>query len=80
MNIKEFIKLIETVGFEQDSNERFVYKKFVIYLYLEGYNLFTNGSFKDYEYSNLEPIYNNFKNELRSIKLKKLLGEQKLIS
>ena len=65
MTREEFKKYIESIGF----------KKYVIDLYNNYYN-FHNGSkwYYDIYYNDLRPLENEFKQELRSIKLKKILG------
>ena len=77
MNREEFKKLIESIGFEYNRLYYFHnYDEYRIDLYDYHY-YFDNGSgWIDYEHylNDLTPIQEHFKKELRSIKLKGLLG------
>ena len=75
MNQKEFITLIESIGFKFDNYYGFfVYKEFIVSLWDVKYN-FYNGSnwHNNIPLNELRPLVKYFKNELRSIKLKQLL-------
>ena len=76
MNCKEFEKLIKSIGFDYDVSEHiYIYKHFGIDLYNECYNFYNGYEWNGgYYYNDLKNIENNFKKELRSIKLKQLLG------
>ena len=71
---EEFEKLIESIGFKS-IGRYYYYKEFVIYLYANEYN-FYNGSewVYDIDLNDLRLIENYFKKELRTFKLKKILG------
>ncbi len=75
MSNDEFIKLIESIGFKNYTGSNFYgYKGFRIELFKDNYNLWNGSNWVDYiPYTDLTPIENKFKNELRSIKLKELL-------
>ena len=71
MNNEEFINYIKSIGFKHHYNDRYLYKKYYIDLYITIYD-FYNGS---------EMFYNIVLNDLtplkqieRSNKLKKILG------
>ena len=73
---EEFIMFIESIGFKSIKfNSYYSYKEFEIYLHGVYYILY-NGSERicDFYYNDLTPFDKYFKNELRSIKLKKILG------
>ena len=76
MNQEEFKKYIESIGFVKNVRI-YYYKEFKIQIYLfdDEYD-FYNGSYwiDDIPYNDLELIEKNFKKELRSFKLKQLLG------
>jgi hypothetical protein len=76
MNQEEFIILIKSIGFEKFGDHLYNYKEFSIYLYfhVDEYD-FRNGYewTDDISLNDLTPLENNFKKELRSIKLKQLL-------
>ena len=79
MTQKEFKKYIKSIGFKlydyNDYGFRYEYKEFRIDLYNDGdYDFFSasNGVY-NISHSDLKPIYDHFKQELRSIKLKKIL-------
>ncbi len=83
MEREEFIKFIESIGFVQGSFPYvYTYKKFRIHFqYADGYSL--NDGFKwitNILYKDFKIIEKYFKKEIRSIKLKQLLGESRLIS
>ena len=75
MNINEFIKLTESIGFKFNIDYIYVYKNFRIYFHVECYD-FWNGSewIKYIPYNDLEHIDKYLKKELRAIKLKHILG------
>ena len=74
---EEFKELIESIGFKSYTNYLYCYKEFTIDLYNSFYDFydFYNGSkwFYTVPYTDLTPINNDLKQELRSIKLKELL-------
>ena len=80
MNYDEFKKLIESIGFK--SNVFHIYQKdyngvksYSINLYNDCYHFFYGSEWIiDIPLNNLTPIEKYFKRELRSIKLKGLLG------
>ena len=71
---EEFIIFIESIGFK--SIGRYYYKEFVIYLYDIYHYDFFNGSewIFNIKLNDLRLIENYFKKELRTFKLKKILG------
>ena len=73
MSREEFKQFILSIGFKY--NGYYVYKEFVIYLYYNDYD-FHNGSewYDNNDINDLRLIENYFKRELRSIKLKNILG------
>ena len=74
MNREEFIIFIISLGFEYNGF-CYRYKNYIIYLYQDHYDLFNgyiDGSI--IKLNDLSPLEKYFKNELRSIKLKKILG------
>ncbi len=75
MSRDQFTKLIESIGFETKCGIiSYFYKENQIYIAITTYHLHINSEFKGiYIFSNLEPIEDYFKNELRSIKLKQIL-------
>ena len=74
MSTGEFKKFIESIGFKYDGYS-YLYKEYRIDLYPTHYYFF-NGSkgSKFLDLNDLKPIEDYFKNELRSIKLKKILS------
>ncbi len=73
---KEFIKLIESIGFKFKLGDVYQYKEFVIELYsydTDSYDFYNGYIWESYDSFGLEPINNYLKKELRSIKLKQLL-------
>jgi hypothetical protein len=85
MNIEEFIKYIELIGFRYISYDHYIYKykEIKLDLYSDSYDsyYFWNGSdwIYDIPLNDLKPINEYFKKELRCIKLKALLGDPGLI-
>ena len=73
MNRKEFIILINSIGFKIHYGE-LVYKEFKIEIRSDYFN-FYNGSewVENISYTDLKPFEEYFKKELRSYKLKALL-------
>ena len=79
MSRDEFEKLIISIGFKlgfkQHYNDIYSYKEFGIYLYIDHYIFsYPSRSINIHSLDNLTPLHKEFKNELRSIKLKKLLS------
>ena len=78
MTREEFIKFIESIGFKYNKHKDYYdYKEYGIYLLQNNYNyyVFYNGSgCITYVLDDLTPLEKYFKNELRSIKLKNILG------
>ena len=80
---EEFIKYIESIGFKllyrYPKILLYEYGKHNIDLYEDYYYYYTRFPFEgacdigEYNFNNLRPFETNFKKELRSIKLKKLL-------
>ena len=78
-----FITYIKSIGFNKIINKYnnvYVYKNYEINLYTYHYEFYNNKTpiltseyFFGFEYEDLKPVMNEFKNELRSIKLKKIL-------
>ena len=81
MSEEEFIKYIESLGFKNNYGGlyQYQYKEFRIDIspidIFPSTNHFYNGSewIVNESFSDLTPLENNFKRELRSIKLKQLL-------
>jgi hypothetical protein len=74
MKQEEFKKYIKSIGFNTIGYNYYQYKEFRIDLHYDYFYYFYIGSeWSGHYYTDLDPIYNNFKNELRSIKLKELL-------
>ena len=76
MDVLEFKKIIESIGFKDINYAYYEYKEYTIYLYGVYYD-FHNGFYWNsctYELNDLTPIQENFKKKLRSVKLKKILG------
>ena len=73
MSRDDIEKLIISIGFKY--NVYYEYKEYCIVLYKDQYS-FYNGSewIRNIYLNDLSPIKEHFKNELRSIKLKKILG------
>ena len=74
MNREQFIKYIKSLGFKYNV-DYMVYenKRYTIYVNNEFYS-FLNEPWVYYRYNNLTPFNKYFKQELRSIKFKKILG------
>ena len=79
VDLLDFQKYIKSIGFKFDDNyheykKYYEYKKFRIYLYTNYYS-FYNGYEWIYnrDLNDSTPLEKEFKNELRSIKLKELL-------
>ena len=74
MSKEEFKKYIESIGFKYDSYS-YLYKNYQIDLYNNNYNFYNRSGWAlNISLNNLKPLQKEFKNELRSIKLKKILG------
>ena len=75
MDLYEFRKIMVSIGFKYNGHRYYEYKNYQIDLYNNYYN-FYNGL--EWFYANtltdLRPLEKYFKKELRSIKLKQLLG------
>ena len=73
---EEFIKYIVSIGFKSADRfyNEYIYKEFKIHLWKVNYD-FYNGleSITYIPYTDLTPIKEHFKKELRAIKLKELL-------
>ena len=79
MKREDFKLLIESIGFKH-NNGYYIFKEFKIYLYYSiQYDFFQYDFYNGSEWvlgislNDLTPLENNFKNELRSYKLKVLL-------
>ncbi len=72
MNEIEFKNYIESIGFSHVNMYSF-YKGFKIEFYNDYYHFWNGSKWLFYDYSDLTPINKYFKQELRSIKLGKLL-------
>ena len=74
MSREEFIIFIKSIGFTTSHSIQ-EYKEFIIYLRPNYYH-FYNGSkwIRNIDYNDLTPFNKYLKRELRSIKLKKILG------
>ena len=75
MNREEFIKFIESIGFKYEGNLVYLYGKYTIGLLSDTYSLYN--VYKLIGRSNCNDLIlleKEFKLELRSIKLKQLLG------
>ena len=74
MSEEKFKLLIESIGFKHNVRLH-KYKEYRIDLFfIDHYNFFNGSEWFVYEYNNLTPIEVHFKKELRSIKLKNILG------
>ena len=78
MKQEEFIKLIESIGFKFEgiwNEERYYdYKNYKIDLSSDLYELYDgSGWCSSYNIDDLKPLEKEFKNELRSNKLKQIL-------
>ena len=75
MTREEFKKYIESIGFKKYVidlyDDCYEYKSYKIYLYN---NFYSSEWSNRTNYNDLTPLENEFKQELRSIKLKKILG------
>ena len=81
MKREEFIKYIESIGFEDIGIGLYGYKEFRIHIWGFDYTFYDGSVFDDnIPLNDLELIEKKFKKEFRSIKLKALLGEPRLIS
>ena len=74
MCVKEFRNYIKSIGFKFFTDWSYCYKEFKINLYTDCYHFHDGSGWCFYKYNDLSTIENYFKNELRSIKLKKILG------
>ena len=75
MNEKEFRKLIDSIGFNDNTVSNYCkYKKYRIDLYNTYYHFYNGSEWIDnIRYNDLTTIKEHFKKEFRSIKLKTLL-------
>ena len=73
-SIEEFKIFIESIGFKHIGNNCYEYKDCKITANITYYNFFNGIRWDIYEYSENHPFDEYFKNELRSIKFKKILG------
>ena len=75
MSREEFKKFIESIGFKYSHYAYYDYKKYRIDLsFIEEYGFYNGSKWKNYEYNDLTPLEEYFKNELRSFKIKNILG------
>ena len=76
MGRDEFENYIISIGFKKTKtlDFRYLYKNYGIDLYGDFYKFYTNLGWVLYVLDDLSPLDKYFKNELRSIKLKKILG------
>ena len=72
MNIEEFEKFIESIGFKYNVYS-YLYKEYIIDLYEYTYEFYNGSGWVGYDYNDLSPLEKEFKKELRSVKLKELL-------
>ena len=72
MSREEFIYFIKSIGFKVDVIYH-CYNKYKLCLYHNRYALYNGSGWCYYEFNDLTP-FKVFKKELRSIKLKNLLG------
>ena len=79
VDLLDFQKYIESIGFKQ-INAYYYYNDHRIKLHYNWY-VFYNGSkwFEYYDLNDLSPLENEFKHELRRIKLKQLLNNNRII-
>ena len=73
MSLEEFKKIIESIGFEYAHRIQ-EYKKYIIKLYNNCYYFYNGSEWFRIDLNDLTPFNKYFKRELRSIKLKKILG------
>ena len=74
VDLLDFQKYIESIGFKY-IGFCYRYKGFKIDLsFIEEYGFYNGSKWNNYEYNDLRPIENYFKQELRRIKLRKILG------
>ena len=74
MNVEEFKKYIESIGFKLNGHY-YVYKEYRIFLYIDTHTLYIRLHWiYNKDYNDLTQLNEYFKNELRSIKLKKILS------
>ena len=79
MSKEEFKKYIESIGFKYiaqvyTTDTHYRYKNYQIDLYNNNYNFYNRSGWAlNISLNNLKPLQKEFKNELRSIKLKKIL-------
>ena len=74
MNVDEFVIYIKSLGFEY-KGDFYQYKNHNIYVFDEKYGFYNGAEWSGYiDFNDLTPIQKDFKKELRSIKLKHLLG------
>ena len=80
MSRDEFITLIESIGFKHNKiYDYYEYKEFSIELFNDYFDFWDDiVCIRFISFNNLEHIKNCFKKELRTIKLKQLLGEPRL--
>ena len=77
MNREEFKNYIESIGFIHESNNRYLYKYYIIYISLyhyEFYDISNNIRMSYIDLRDLNLLEKVFIRELRSIKIKQLLG------
>ena len=75
MNRCEFTKYIESVGFINITSNLYAYKKYTIRVWFDNYNFNINSELiHDNVLNDLTLVEIYLKKELRSIKLKKMLG------
>ena len=76
MNKEKFIKIIELIGFKSNDSFKYDYEEYTILAFPEFYDFLVWGDEQDeaISYDDLENIKIYFEKELRSIKLKELLG------
>ena len=76
MNREEFKHFILSIGFKYNDSGYYgyYYKNYRINLYTDCYDLCDGSGWVGYDYNDLSPLEKEFKKELRSIKLKKILG------
>ena len=70
MNREEFIKYIESIGFQSNEHGYYNYKAFKIYYHIEEYEFYNGSEWCAHYYNDLAP---ELKRLIRSYKLKALL-------
>ena len=78
VDLLDFQKYIKSIGFKYNGH-CYRYKDYIIDLYEYSYDFYNGSRWVGYDYNDLTPLENEFKQELRRIKIKQILNNNRII-